>query len=231
MFCKLLTIVLIVASTSARHVGKRRQEVNFSCDQYPHPLETCSGDWSVYPTTLGLRTFSGFEDIKTQLKARNAFENICSEGRQFISCFTGELEKARPKCQAEYANQQWTPEYFNKASTWLNLACTAENIRIFRDNVDCVVNPQVVGELELCAFSENPNIHCSESDSECFRRRSQRNCDADDVVYCQKEVLSTACGSQAGNLLGSLGGAFFERFPICPDHGIQTIHSVEYEEF
>jgi hypothetical protein len=121
-------------------------------------------DESAYPTTRDLFTFSSFEDLKTKLKARNAFENICSEARQFIGCFTGELQRASAKCREEFASQQWSLEYFNKTSTLVDLACTPQNIQIAKDSVDCVLEQRVLSELSLCSLKD-PKKDCSQAGS------------------------------------------------------------------
>jgi len=226
MFCKLLTIVLIVASTSAVFVGKsrrqeRRQEYTYNCYQSGHPMLNCTLDQSAYQTTRALLRFTSFEDTKTKLKARNAFENICREARQFSGCIANELERSPRPCQKEYATHMLSLDNLNKVDAWLDLACTAENIEILRDSVDCAVNARVKDELDLCEFKQTDK-DCSDSDatSDCVRENSQRNCDAGEVVDCQQQVLSKACSREAGDLLGSLGRANFDIFPICPGQGI-----------
>lgn len=233
-----LVVLLVVATASARHghVKKTRRgaddDRSSSTDCYldNHPLTTCyiGRSSSEYPTVSSLGQAASPEEAKRLLKRAGVLENLCSEGKKYLTCVRDALKSASAECRQEYASQDLTTEANQKLLRFADLVCTAANIQTIRENVDCLINEQLYQTVALCRY-QNPNHDCSHLTNslnnspaqqqqliDCYEEKFRENCNAASVVQCASNAVSSTCTREAGNLVSQAGNVFFEGFPICP---------------
>jgi len=232
-----LLVVLIVATTSARHVKKvRRDEIDSSiCFGATHPGRQCTPTESEYPLMTELGNARNFTTSKQILLRDGSLESLCEEGKNYFKCVVTALQSASADCQQLY--EELGHINLNNVAKYQSIVedlCEDNIVENAKENLDCILDSDLLHTIHLDCSYENPDHDCSELDdvsfedrdddfytarNECYDIKYRRNCNAHEVVQCASDKMDTACGHGAGDLIVDVGRAIFDKLPICPDYG------------
>jgi len=226
-----LIIVLIAATCSAKHVKKQagsRERIWENCYGANNPFYQCHPRDCTYPVWISLERVRSVEDFKAILIADGNLEKLCREAGAVLDCAINAFDDSPAECQEDYTRQYRpiTRELLGNGEDFLSEICEDDIIESARSNLDCIMEENLLEDAYNCVYA-NRNINCSGLDyntveaRECYRERSRRNCNADEVVECASRKVTAECDGDAGTLVESLGDAYFNtlKAPVCPDYG------------
>jgi len=225
----LFTVLIAVATASARYASKKRgsgDDVQACYEPDTHPLFSCApGPSTNYPFLNQLGQVRDFNDFKRVLGGNGALQSLCNEGGLILKCVLRHLVTAPEQCKQEYDSQDLTVQRVELFTKFRDDLCIPDTIRKAQSSVGCLVDETLIAEAQQCSLA-NPGLDCSEFEqttggfetlnheaiAECRAAQNRRICDREVIVPCMKSVAIARCNQEAGEVLETIGEAFFNRF-------------------
>jgi len=216
-------VALVLATASAKRVKKDTDDNNIwrRCYHETYPYSQCRPSRVEYPLISDLIQTRPGPKVQRILEANDALENLCSEARKFLGCVSNAVKRAPKECRDLYEDDSdFSRDKFNKLASLLELICTDDLITKVRRNLDCVgqADYAFLDHLSGCKFA-NLQRNCSgivdqQASEACYSEKFRRICDADRIVQCSADIVTSRCGQEAGEMAVFVGNAFYERFPV-----------------